>query len=53
MGPSIERMLTICSNGSAPLNWMAAMLKYGKNLKIFLSSFEAESWYTALELKVY
>ena len=27
---SVERVLTICSNGSAPLNKMAAMLIYGK-----------------------
>ena len=33
MGPSVERMLTICSNGSAPLNKMAAMPIYGKTLK--------------------
>ena len=31
--PSIKRVLTICSNGSAPLNKMAAMPIYGKNIK--------------------
>ena len=44
LGPSVERVLTISSNGSAPLNKMAAM-----PIKIFLLknkvSFEAESWY--------
>ena len=29
--PSVEGMLTICSNGSVSLNKMAAMLIYGKN----------------------
>ena len=37
IGPSIERMLTVCSNGSAPLNKMAAMPIYGKHLKISFS----------------
>ena len=32
---SVERMLTICSNGSAPLNKTAAKPIYGKTLKIF------------------
>ena len=32
-GPSVERVLTICSNGFAPLNKMAAMLIYSKTLK--------------------
>ena len=31
IGPSVEGMLTICSNGSALLNKMAAMPVYGKN----------------------
>ena len=51
MGPSVEGMLTICSNCSAPLNKMAAMPIYGKTLKNLRlqnkESFEAESWYTA------
>ena len=50
MGPSVERMLTICSNSSAPLNKMAAMPIYDTTLKTVLQnkeSFEAESWYTA------
>ena len=38
IGPSVERMLTICSNGSAPLNKMAVMPMYGKILKISFSS---------------
>ena len=51
-GPSVERILTICSNGSAPLNKMAAMPIYGKkNLKNLLlqnqESFGADSWYIA------
>ena len=37
MGPSIERMLTICSDGSASLNKMATMPIYDKTLKIFFS----------------
>ena len=39
MGPSGERVLMICSNGSEPLNKMAAMLiyVYGKNILIFSS----------------
>ena len=44
MGPSVEKMLTVCSNGSAPLNKMAAMLMYDRTLKI-ISSSEAESWF--------
>ena len=31
MGPSVEMMLTIWSNGSAPLNKIAAVLIYGKH----------------------
>ena len=31
MGPSVQRVLTICLIGSAPLNKMAAMPFYGKN----------------------
>ena len=34
MGHSVERMLTNFSNGSAPLNKIAAMPIYGKSLKI-------------------
>ena len=30
MGPSVKGFLTVCSNGSAPLNKMAAMPIYGK-----------------------
>ena len=30
MGPSVEKVLPICSTGSAPLNKMAAMPIYGK-----------------------
>ena len=37
MMPSVERLMTICVNGSAPLNKMAAMPIYGKHLKIFFS----------------
>ena len=40
MGPSVQRMLTICSNGSAPLNKMAAMPIYGKTLKKLLRSYD-------------
>ena len=55
MRPSVERVLLICLNGSAPLNKMAAMFIYGKTLKYLLlqneESFEAESWYIALGTK--
>ena len=50
MGPFVEMVLTIWSNGFAPLNKMAAMPIYGKTLKNLLKnqeSFEAESWYVA------
>ena len=30
MGPSVKGILTICSNGSAPFNRMAAMPIYGE-----------------------
>ena len=55
MGPSVEEVLSICSNGSAPLNKMAAMPIYGKTkktLKVFFSqtSFEAESWHWGLKV---
>ena len=47
MEPSVERLLTIYSNGSVPWNKMAAMPIYGKTLKNLLlqnwESFEAES----------
>ena len=36
MGPSVERMLTIFSNGFVPLNKMAAMPIYGKTFKNLL-----------------
>ena len=35
MGPSVERKLTVCSNGSMPLNKMATMHYMIKCLKIF------------------
>ena len=38
MGPSVEGMLTLCSNRSASLNKMAAMPIYGITLKILFSS---------------
>ena len=31
MGPSVEKVLTICSNGSVQLNKMATMPIYGKS----------------------
>ena len=37
MEPSVERKLTICSNGSAPLNKTDAMPIYGKHLQILFS----------------
>ena len=53
MGPSVERELTLCLNGSTPLNKMAAIHIYGKALKNLhhqnQESFETESWYTASE----
>ena len=54
MGPSFEGVLTIRSNGSAPLNEMTTMPTYGKNyLKTFFSrtkkNFEVEAWYIASE----
>ena len=51
MGPSVESVLTICSNGSVPLNKMTAMPLYGKNTKKASSpeprKLGAESWYLA------
>ena len=52
MGPSVEGILTICSNNSASLNKMAALPIYDKkkmpkNLLHNQESFEAESWYIA------
>ena len=48
MGPSVERVLTICLNGSAPLNKLAAMPIYGKTLKHVLlrtqERIEADPW---------
>ena len=37
MGPSVERILMIYSNGHGPLIKMAAMPIYGKTLKKFSS----------------
>ena len=51
MGPSVKRVLPICSNGSAPLNKMATMP--GKTLKNLLQnqeSFEADSLYQGLKV---
>ena len=44
MGPSVERVLIICSNGSAQLNNMAAMPIYGKNTKIPSSPESRKLW---------
>ena len=35
MVPSVERVLPICSNGFAPLNKMATMPIYGKNILLY------------------
>ena len=56
MGPSVEGILTICSNGSIPLSNMAAMPIYGKkHFKNVLlqnqENFEAESLYIALGMQ--
>ena len=52
MGPSVERVLPSCLNGSGALNKMASLSIYGKNLKNLLlqnqESFWAETWYIAL-----
>ena len=53
MGPSVEGILTVCSNGSTPLNKMASMPIYGKKLLKILphqnqESFKAESVCIAL-----
>ena len=49
--PSVERALSIYTNGSAPLNKVAAMPIYGKTQYNLLlqnqGSFETESWYKA------
>ena len=37
IGPSVERILTFCSNGSASFNKMAAMIYMVIHLKIFFS----------------
>ena len=51
MGTSVEGALTVCPNGSAPLNNMAVMPIYGKTQLKSSSqnqeSLEAESWYIA------
>ena len=51
---SVERVLTICSNGCAPLYKMAAMPIYGKILNTLLlqthESFETESLYIVLRV---
>ena len=53
MGPFVERVLTIRSNGSAPLNKMAVMSIYGKCFKIVFSrakkALRLNFWYIALE----
>ena len=42
MGPSVKGVLIICSNGSAPLNKMAAMPIYGtKHLKLIFRTKKA------------
>ena len=46
MGPNVERMLPVCSNGSAPLNKMATMSIYGLPLQNE-ESFGTEFWYIA------
>ena len=52
MGPSVERVLPVCSNGSKPLNKVTARSIYGKTLKNRLlqnqESLGAEPWYLAL-----
>ena len=50
MEPSVERVLTICSNDFAPLNKVAVMPIYGKNTLKSSSPeprTETESWYIA------
>ena len=56
MGPSVTGMLTICSNGTAPLKRMADMPVYGKNtskssqkLKALRLNVGIQHW----ELKIY
>ena len=51
MGPSVERILTICSNSSTPLNQMAAMPMYLNLLLQNQESFEAESLYIVLGMQ--
>ena len=52
MSLSVESVLIICSNGSAPLNKMAAMPIYGKkNLKISSRSKKALRLYLVLIYK--
>ena len=49
---SVERVLTVCLNGSVPLNKMADMPNMVKALKNLLTqnqeSFEVKSWYIVL-----
>ena len=51
MGSSVRRVLTICLNGSAPLNKVTVMPIYGKTIKNLLlqnqDSFETVSLYIA------
>ena len=51
MGRSVEEMLKICSNGSAPFNKLLPCPYVIKTLRSILlqyyENFEAESWYTA------
>ena len=49
---SVERALTVCLNGSIPLNKMAAMPIYGKNALKSCSPKprKADSWYLVCEV---
>ena len=57
MEPSVEEVLLVCPNGSAPLNKIAAMPIYDQTLKLLLlqsqDSFEAESWVCNIGDNVY
>ena len=51
MGPSVQGILSICSNGSASLNKMAPFANIVKTLKNLLQnqeSFKAQFYYRAL-----